>query len=430
MTITTETNSPATELRQTKEKTSENALVDFDEEALRNTLLQATGQKLISVSNSSAELIDRLIHTIHQTNSDFESILERMAVVQSSIQQISSNVEEVVEEAEGSSEELTSVNDKMNVLETHFTSIGGLLRTVNDIADQTKLLALNATIEAARAGEAGKGFAVVANEVKELSSTTKDANQEIRDTLDKIGVAIEDLSQGIAKSVERMQHSVEVVSVTRDSACKIGQEMSHFSAQLQASCDNYQELDQASQEMSNESREVSTIGKTFSYLLEMMAMQGICFDTIDPLERLLPVVESSSFQAPERFTVHEDEYELRREDILISATDTRGIITFANNCFYEIAEYQPGELVGVPHNIIRHPDMPKTAFADLWTTIQQGKLWQGYVANRSKNGRLYWVTANVFPCFEKGEIVGYISVRTKPDRAKIEQAKEAYRLVI
>lgn len=303
------------------------------------------------------------------------------------------------------------------------------MRTVNDIADQTNLLALNATIEAARAGEAGKGFAVVANEVKELSGITKTANKEIRDTLDKIGEAISDLSHSVGQSVEKMQESISAVSITRESAAMIGEETNRFSDQLRASCSNFRKLDSASIEVENETQEVSTIGKTFSYLLEMMAMQGNSFEGIDPLERLLPVVQSSSFRAPKRFTSCAPEYVLQEEDILISATDTLGKITFANNCFYEVAEYEPGELVEAPHNVIRHPDMPKTAFADLWAVIKAGKLWQGYVANRSKHGRTYWVKANVFPCFENKQIVGYISIRTKPSRSDIQRAIEAYRMV-
>lgn len=120
---------------------------------------------------------------------------------------------------------------------------------------------------------------------------------------------------------------------------------------------------------------------------------------------------------------------LRRDDVLISATDPRGRITFANNCFYRIAEYNSSELVGQPHNTIRHPDMPKAAFADLWAVIKAGKMWQGYVANRSKSGRRFRVKASVFPCVEKGKIIGYISIRTKPEPDMIEKAIEAYRMV-
>ena len=73
--------------------------------------------------------------------------------------------------------------------------------------------------------------------------------------------------------------------------------------------------------------------------------------------------------------------------------------------------------------------MPKTAFAELWAVIKAGEMWQGYVANRAKSGRRYWVKASVFPCFEKGRIIGYISIRTKPESDMIEKAIEAYRMV-
>ncbi len=426
---TTQTPSQATELRRAKQQT-DGSLVDFDEESLRNTLIQAAGKKLSFVADSSAKSVNAQIQAIRQSSADFENILERMGFVQTNIEQIYVNVGTMVEEAESSSDELEHVNKKMSALEKHFTAISGLVKTVSEIADQTKLLALNATIEAARAGEAGKGFAVVASEVKELSSTTKAANQEISVTLDKIGEAITDLSQSVALSVNRMQSSISAVAVTRKNALTIQQETNQFSKLLQTSCNNFRKLNESSIEVENETREVNTIGKTFSYLLEMMAMQENAFVTVDPLERLLPVVESSDFCDPERFAHCEREYVLREDDILISATDTLGKITFANNCFYEVAEYEPGELVGEPHNVIRHPDMPKTAFADLWAVIKTGRPWQGYVANQSRSGRTYWVKANVFPCFENKQIVGYLSIRTKPDRVAIEQAIEAYRLVV
>ena len=416
-------------LQQAEEK-SRGTLIDFEEEALRNVLIRAAGEKLSQVAQSSSETMDGQTQAIRQSMTDFDSILSRMDVVQTNIQQIDTNVEKVVHEASGSSEELARVSDRMKVLEQHFTAIEGLVKTVNEIADQTHLLSLNATIEAARAGEAGRGFAVVANEVKELATTTKNANQEIRETLDTISEAITTLSVSVEQSVVKMQQSVAAVEVTRESASTIGTETARFGEQLQRSLANFQKLDESSNVVENEVQEIDTIGKTFSYLLEIMVMQGVFTEPVNPLARLTPVVEASDFRAPERFTQPESEYILKADDILISATDTKGKITFANNCFYDIAEYEPGSLVGAPHNIIRHPDMPKTAFADLWVVIKAGKLWQGYVANLSKNGQLYWVKATVFPCYENNEIVGYMSIRTKPEADMVAKAKEAYRWVV
>ncbi len=142
------------------------------------------------------------IRAIRQSTTDFGLILSRMDLVQTNIQQIDTHVETAVQEASGSSDELARVSERMKVLEEHFTAIEGLVKTVNEIADQTHLLSLNATIEAARAGEAGRGFAVVANEVKELVTTTKTANQEIRETLDSIAEAISMLSVSVEQSVK------------------------------------------------------------------------------------------------------------------------------------------------------------------------------------------------------------------------------------
>ncbi|MFB5084080.1 methyl-accepting chemotaxis protein [Symbiobacterium thermophilum] len=115
------------------------------------------------------------------------------------------------------------------------------------------------------------------------------------------------------------------------------------------------------------------------------------------------------------------------EERLISETDLRGIITTANASFCAVAGYSREELVGKPHNIVRHPDMPSAAFKDMWDTIQAGERWVGIVKNRCKNGDHYWVKAFVSPVLEDGKIIGYRSVRRKPTREEIREAEELYR---
>ncbi|MCA9262570.1 MAG: PAS domain-containing protein [Planctomycetales bacterium] len=423
----TDTIKPATALRNTKAQ-AQQGLVDFEEDALRNVMIHAAGRSLSQVAASSHQSIMEQLNTVRQSVSNFEAIRSGIGMVQANVENIDANVACVVESAQASSDELQRVRERMAILKRHFKSISGLVADVNQIADQTNLLALNATIEAARAGDAGRGFAVVAGEVQALSETTKTANRQINETLSKVAESVDSLSASVDLTVEKMQESVAAVEVTRGSAAAIGAETTHFGEEIQHSMDNFRKLDRSSHIVENEVREISTIGRTFSYLLELMAMQGMA-GPINPLERLLPIVRSSDFRAPHRFTRPEPEYILRGDDILISATDTRGVITFANNSFYRIAEYQPGELIGQPHNIIRHPDMPRTAFADLWSVIKGGKMWQGYVANRAKSGRLYWVKANVFRCFKNRQIVGYISIRTQPERQLLPRVMEAYRMV-
>ena len=119
----------------------------------------------------------------------------------------------------------------------------------------------------------------------------------------------------------------------------------------------------------------------------------------------------------------------RDSAILISRTDTKGVITTVNDDFIQISGFTESELVGKSHNIVRHPDMPPEAFADLWNTLKKGQLWNGIVKNRCKNGDYYWVEANVTPIVESGAVSGYISVRTKPSRRQIEDASALYKKV-
>lgn len=111
---------------------------------------------------------------------------------------------------------------------------------------------------------------------------------------------------------------------------------------------------------------------------------------------------------------------------LVSITDLNGIITYANNEFCDIAGYSLEELVGQHHNIVRHPSMPKAAFADLWSKLKQENSWRGMVKNRCKNGDYYWVDAYVTPVYEKETITGYQSVRTLPSKEQKQNAQKLY----
>jgi aerotaxis receptor len=113
-------------------------------------------------------------------------------------------------------------------------------------------------------------------------------------------------------------------------------------------------------------------------------------------------------------------------EAVVSTTDLKGRILYCNRAFVALSGFERVELLGQPHNLIRHPDMPEEAFRDMWATIQQGHPWSGLVKNRCKDGRHYWVRANVTPLLEGGVPVGYMSVRTEPRREEVEQAQRLY----
>lgn len=113
--------------------------------------------------------------------------------------------------------------------------------------------------------------------------------------------------------------------------------------------------------------------------------------------------------------------------LIISETDTRGRITFANGDFVTMSGYDYDELIGKPHNILRHPLMPKAAFADLWRTIRGGKIWNGFVCNRCKNDDFYWVYATVAPVQAADGSPRYLSIRRKPTREEVARYETLYK---
>lgn len=113
--------------------------------------------------------------------------------------------------------------------------------------------------------------------------------------------------------------------------------------------------------------------------------------------------------------------------LLVSKTNLKGAITFANNEFVKLSGFSHSELIGQNHNLVRHPDMPSEAFEDLWKTVQAGKPWVGLVKNRAKNGDFYWVKANVTPVTRNGQVVEYMSVRTRAERHEIASTEALYR---
>ncbi|WP_137171618.1 PAS domain-containing methyl-accepting chemotaxis protein [Massilia sp. HP4] len=124
--------------------------------------------------------------------------------------------------------------------------------------------------------------------------------------------------------------------------------------------------------------------------------------------------------------ITDNEYQLADGKTIVSTTDLQGNIRYANPYFVQVSGFTEEELIGAPQNILRHPDMPVEAFADMWQAIRAGQPWSGMVKNRCKNGDYYWVSANVTPVLENGQAVGYMSVRTKPTREQVREAAAAY----
>jgi len=120
---------------------------------------------------------------------------------------------------------------------------------------------------------------------------------------------------------------------------------------------------------------------------------------------------------------------LPENEFIYSRTNLKGVITEANEAFCQISGYTREEMIGQPHNMVRHPDVPEAAFADLWKDLKAGLPWSCVVKNRRKDGGFYWVVANASPVRENGQVVGYQSVRSRPTREQIEAAEAAFKRI-
>jgi aerotaxis receptor len=124
------------------------------------------------------------------------------------------------------------------------------------------------------------------------------------------------------------------------------------------------------------------------------------------------------------------QYLLRETENLVSRTDLRGYITFVNSDFVRVSGFSEEELLGAPHNIVRHPDMPAVAFADLWRAIRHDRTWTGMLKNRRKNGDYYWVEASAAPLLKDGKVVGYTAMLAMPAPERVARAEQAYRAIL
>jgi len=131
-----------------------------------------------------------------------------------------------------------------------------------------------------------------------------------------------------------------------------------------------------------------------------------------------------------KITPTNNEKTFSNDQLLVTKTTTKGIITYANRAFMEIVELSEDDLIGKPHNVIRHPDMPKIIFKYLWTYLQRGEEIHAYVKNLCADGSYYWVMANVTPSYYENKVVGYHSARRSPSKQAIEIITPLYKQLL
>lgn len=390
-------------------------------------LIGHSGQELSTVIGNHKKHNSEQIPMLKQIVGDLGDLDQISKQAISQIETVFRNVDDGQTKVQKVGGSIKDFSSKLSEFLLSLDTIQEKLKYIEEIAEQTNLLALNATIEAARAGEFGKGFAVVANEVKELSRTTQKTKESIIATISELVASSRQMGESLKVSTSLMD---TVLSSNKDVTQAIGESQSHVGklsykigqiGSIVSNLGNILETNQRGME------QIDVISYTLKELLNYLYEEGLLNMTESPNAKFRPLAQASDFYAPERFVSDHGEVIVKEDDILISMTDPRGIIKFANDTFCRIASYTKEDLEGKNHNIVRHPDMPKAGFAHLWETIKSKRIWQGIVKNKTKLGGFYWVKATVFPVVIKGNITGYISVRCAASKSEISEAKEIYR---
>lgn len=132
-----------------------------------------------------------------------------------------------------------------------------------------------------------------------------------------------------------------------------------------------------------------------------------------------------------KVTPVDEEYVFDGNGIIISQTDLKGVITYANRKFCEVSGYKASELIGESHNIIRHPNMPKAVFKKMWENITEGQIWNGIIKNMRSDGKYYWVDTEILPVYStEKELTGYIAARKPASQKDIKESEEVYKKML
>ena len=390
-------------------------------------LIKNAGVELDHVIQQSQIMNTEQNTTVSKVLGDVQILSKTAAQIIQDVYKIGQDVNQSFSVSHECSLKISDTSVKMLSFKNEFETITKLLRTIETLANQTNLLALNATIEAARAGDAGKSFAVVASEVKELSRTTQKANSEITTSIETLAQSVTVLSKAMdetQKMISDLEKSTQLLQINADT---VGSNASILQNTIQTTTNSLSSMENSLSASDRQIKEIDVIGVTFDSLLKLISYEGGFNSFNDPLKKFEPLAEASPFKDSSRFSSRKGEVLLGEKDVLISITDSRGVISFANDTFCRIAGYKVEELVNRPHNIVRHPDMPKSAFKDLWDVLKTKTVWQGFVKNKTKSGGFYWVKATAFPILNsRGDIEGYISVRAKPSSRDVARAEAIY----
>ena len=402
---TKSTSTPKVESKDTKLTTK--VLNSFDEamavsEQLGNTVkdLEAATKTQTSGIEEVASSIQSIATAIQGVAQNAAKTMDMMKKSEGITEKISTDAEQGMEKMDNMKTIVSESATDVKELAKELVKVDNMTGFITQIAEQTNLLALNAAIEAARAGDVGRGFAVVADEVRRLAENSKKGAEDISELI----TSLKDSSNKTTESIEKGNH---LVTESYEMVTNILKSIKDIATSINEVVSQVQEISAATEQVSSGTEEATAAGEE---ILSVSQTNLKSFEEIvvakDNEARILDDANVAAKTLAEITDVLDT-------STIISITDNDGMISYMNEFFLDVARFPSEELMGQSHRMLKSGWHDSGLFDALWKTISGGKMFQGYVRNKTKDGTIYWVKPSISPTFdENNNIKSYVGVRT------------------
>jgi len=358
-------------------------LQSFEEAVTVSEQLSATVKELESSTKSQTSGIEEVSQSIQSISTAIQGVasnatkaMEMMRQSEQITQNINTDAEKGMKRMDNMKSIVSESSSDVKKLAGELAKVDNMTGFITQIAEQTNLLALNAAIEAARAGDVGRGFAVVADEVRRLAENSKKGAEDISQL-------ISSLKDSSTKTTESIEKGNSIVKESYDMITNI-----------------LSSIQDSTEEATAAGEEILSVAQTNLKSFEEIVVAK------DKEAKVLQDANASAQTLAEITDVLDT-------STIVSITDVDGLITFMNKQFLDVARFPKEELMGESHRLLKSGWHDPSLFDALWQTITAGKMFQGYVRNKAKDGTVYWVKTAISPTYDShGKIKGYVGVRT------------------
>ena len=364
-------------------------------------------QELESATKSQTSGIEEVSQSIQSIATAIQSVaanatkaMEMMRQSEQITQNISTDAAKGMTKMDSMKSIVSESSNDVKKLATELAKVDNMTGFITTIAEQTNLLALNAAIEAARAGDVGRGFAVVADEVRRLAENSKKGAEDISQLISSLKDSSNKTTDSIEKGNVVVQEAYDVITSILGSIKQITVSITEVVSQMQEISAATEQVSSGTEEATAASEEILSVAQT-----NLKSFEESKIKQKDEIQLITETTKLTEILVDTSNTLD--------SSLIVSITDIDGLITFVNNQFLDVSKFASEELMGESHRLLKSGWHDKGLFDLLWKTISSGKMFQGYVRNKAKDGTIYWVKTAISPTYdEHHNIKGYVGVRT------------------